>query len=100
VNQIPGASCDRDAATPAYFCDCSMWILRPRCIEIEKGILPFRWMGRRSLPIYQTGGLDIDHDYGVPLTEFWLRKHGFTEHSTPYDAVGRTEHAAFTRNKR
>lgn len=85
VNLIPDASCDRDSAKPCYFCDCSAWILRPRCLDYSKGIQPFRWMGQRSIPLYQQGGLDIDHDYGIPLTEHWLRKNGFTESSTPYD---------------
>jgi hypothetical protein len=84
VDQIPGASCDRDSATPAYFCDCSLWVLRDRCVQLGQGQLPFRWMGHRSLPLHQSGGLDIDHDYGVAMTEHWLRKHGFTEDSTPY----------------
>lgn len=85
VDLIPNASCDRDSAETCYFCDCSVWILRPRCMQLDLGILPFRWMGRRSLPLYQTGGLDIDYDYGIPMTEHWLRKNGFTETKTPYD---------------
>jgi hypothetical protein len=83
-DSIAGASCDRDSAEICYFCDCSVWILRPQCIQLERGILPFRWMGRKSMPLYQTGGLDIDHDYGIAMTEHWLRKHGFTETTTPY----------------
>jgi hypothetical protein len=86
VTAIPGASCDRDSADTCYFCDCSVWVLRSRCMQIENGVLPFRWMGRRSAPLYQQGGLDIDYDYGVAMTEHWLRKHGFTETTTPYEA--------------
>ena len=85
VNSIPGASCDRDSAVTCYFCDCSVWILRPSCMDLDRGSLPFRWIGQRTAPIFQTGGLDIDHDYGVAMTEHWLRKHGFTETSVPYD---------------
>jgi hypothetical protein len=85
VAAISGASCDRDSATPCYFCDCSVWILRPSCMNLENGNLPFRWMGRRSVPLYQQGGLDIDHDYGIAMTTHWLLKHGFTETTTPYD---------------
>lgn len=84
VSSIEGASCDRDSAETCYFCDCSVWVLRPSCTNLENGILPFRWMGRRSYALYQTGGLDIDHDYGIAMTEHWLRKHGFTEMTTPY----------------
>lgn len=87
VSSIPGASCDRDSAEPCYFCDCSVWVLRPRCMDLDQGILPFRWMGKRSMPLFQTGGLDIDHDYGIAMTEHWLKKHGFTETTTPYEAL-------------
>lgn len=85
VDAIPGASCDRDGAETCYFCDCSAWVLRPGCTNLERGRLPFRWMGARSVPLYQNGGLDIDHDYGIAMTEHWLRKHHFTEARTPYD---------------
>ena len=54
-------------------------------MDKEKGVLPFRWMGRRTLPLFQEGGLDIDHDYGIAQTEYWLRKHGFSEKKTPYE---------------
>jgi CMP-N-acetylneuraminic acid synthetase len=84
VNQIPGASCDRDTATPAYFFDCSAWILRSRCADLDNGILPFRWTGKKTIPLYQSGGLDIDHDYGIAQTEYWLIKHGFGNGVTPY----------------
>lgn len=85
VNMISGASCDRDTATPCYFIDCSVWILRPQCMNLDYGFLPFRWIGQRVAPLHQEGGLDIDHDYGIGHTEFWLRKHGFSETRTPYD---------------
>ncbi|GHU41771.1 hypothetical protein FACS1894190_10260 [Spirochaetia bacterium] len=82
---IDNASCDRDSAEPCYFCDCSIWVLRSRCMDIENGVLPFRWMGKKTAPLYQSGGLDIDHDYGVAMTNHWLLKHGFSETVTPYD---------------
>jgi CMP-N-acetylneuraminic acid synthetase len=88
VHSIENASCDRDSAATAYFCDCSAWILRKRCINLGEGILPFRWMGRRTAPLRQHGALDIDHGYGIAQTEYWLREHGFTEHATPYEATG------------
>lgn len=85
VNSIDNASCDRDSAKACYFCDCSVWVLRKNCMDKEYGILPFRWMGRKTLPLYQEGGLDIDHDYGIAQTEYWLKKHGFDINVTPYD---------------
>lgn len=86
VQSIPGASCDRDTAETAYFCDCSAWILRRRCTDLRHGVLPFRWMGQRAIPLRQEGGLDIDHWYGIAQTEAWLRRHGFSEEATPYDS--------------
>ena len=88
VDSIPGASPDRDSQGDCYFCDCSAWILRASCMDLEKGVLPFLWMGRRTLPLMQSGGLDIDYDYGVAQTEHWLKKNGFTEESTPYESGG------------
>ena len=85
VDEIENASCDRDSAKACYFCDCSVWVLRKRCMDKENGIQPFRWMGKKTVPLFQEGGLDIDHDYGIAQTEYWLRKHGFTENGTPYE---------------
>ena len=84
VDTIPGASCDRDSARAAWFCDCSVWVLRSRCTDLTRGRLPFRWIGQRVYPLRQTAGLDIDHGYGIAHTEWWLREHGFTADVTPY----------------
>lgn len=85
VDSIENASCDRKTSKPCYFCDCSVWVLRKCCVNKENGILPYRWIGRKTLPLFQEGGLDVDHDYGVAQTEYWLKKHGFTENQTPYE---------------
>jgi hypothetical protein len=85
LEHIPNVSCDRDTQGDCWFCDCSAWLLRPSCMDLEYGTLPFRWMGRKSHPLIQEAGLDVDYDYGMAQTEFWLRKHGFTEERTPYD---------------
>jgi len=74
--KIEGATCDRDTAEPCYFCDCSVWVLRNTCVNLNNGILPFRWMGKKSVPLYQEGGLDIDHFYGIAHTIAWLEKFG------------------------
>ena len=60
-------------------------VLLKTLVDKEKGVLPFRWVGRRTLPLFLEGGLDIDHDYGIAQTEYWLRKHGFSEKKTPYE---------------
>ncbi len=87
LEHIPGVSSDRDSQGDCYFCDCSAWILGRRCMDLE-GPLPFRWIGRRSLPLFQEGGLDVDYEQDLVTTEFWLRRHGFTEHTTPYATSG------------
>lgn len=88
VSAIPGASCDRDTAEDCWFCDCSVWVLRPRCIDPLSDSLPFRWTGRAVWPMRQQGGLDIDHPQGIAQTEWWLRGHGFTEDAVPYGKEG------------
>jgi hypothetical protein len=84
VSAIPGASCDRDSAADSWFCDCSVWVLRPRCVDPLSDSLPFRWTGRTIWPLRQEGGLDIDYPYGIAHTEGWLTANGFTEDTTPY----------------
>ena len=73
-------NCDRDSQGNVYFADMGLSVVRPRCLEnLEHGLLPQKWMGRRIHPIHSWGGCDIDYEWQVPMVEFWLRKHGFTE---------------------
>ncbi len=73
-------NCDRDSQGDAWFADVSVSIVRPRCLEnIEDGLLPQKWMGQKIYPLKQWGGCDVDYEWQIPQTEFWLRKHGFTE---------------------
>ena len=79
-------SCDRDSQGDVWFADMGVSIVRARCLEnIENGLLPQRWMGQKIYPLKQWGGCDIDFEWQIPMVEYWLRKHGFTETSTPYD---------------
>ncbi len=79
-------NCDRDSQGDVCFADMGLNLVRPYCIEnIHNGLLPQKWMGKKILPIKQWGGCDIDYEWQVPQTEFWLRKHGFSESKTPYD---------------
>lgn len=80
-------NCDRDSQGDVYYADMGASIVRPCCLEqLHVGLLPQRWMGRKILPIPQWGGLDVDYPWQVPLVEYWLREHGFSETRTPYDA--------------
>jgi Cytidylyltransferase len=75
-------NCDRDSQGSVYFADMGLSVVRPRCLEdLEDGLLPQKWMGRKIHPIVSWGGCDIDYEWQVPLVEYWLRKHGFTEPS-------------------
>lgn len=83
-NMLKGASSNRDSQGNIYFTDGS-FIVRPRCLEnIAYGMLPYPWMGKCSYAIPNWGGLDIDAEWQIPQTEYWLKKSGFTENTTPY----------------
>jgi len=80
-------NCDRDSQGDVCYADMGVSIVRPRCLEdMEHGLLPQKWMGRRIAPIKQWGGCDVDFEWQIPLVEFWLRRHGFDETATPYRA--------------
>ena len=77
---------DRDALGDVYFCDFAVQVVRPeRClVDACGGSLPFRWLGRKQGAITKEFGFDIDYDWQIPVLEHWLRKHGFSESTTPY----------------
>ncbi len=78
-------TCDRDAQGDCYFADVCVSVVRPHCLEkLEYGILPQKWMGQKIYPIMNWGGLDIDKEWQMPQAEFWLKKNGFSEVTTPY----------------
>ena len=75
-------NCDRDSQGEVHFADMSLSVVRPRCMEnMDFGLLPQKWMGRKIAPIRSWGGCDVDYEWQIPSVEFWLRKHGFTDHS-------------------
>ena len=82
-------NCDRDSHSDSWFADGGLAVVRPRCFEdIEGGLLPFKWMGRRIYPLRQWGGLDVDHEWQMPLVKHWLMEHGFDEEgrrASPFD---------------
>lgn len=68
-------NCDRNSQGDVWFADMGVSIVRPRCLEnIEGGLLPQKWMGRKIYPLKQWGGLDVDYEWQIPQIEFWLRK--------------------------
>jgi GTP:adenosylcobinamide-phosphate guanylyltransferase len=80
-------NCDRDSQGDVWFADVSVSVVRPSCLDnLHGGLLPQKWMGQKIYPLKQWGGCDIDYEWQVPQVEYWLKKHGFTETSTPYTA--------------
>ena len=87
--QLVNVTCDRNTAGDIYFVDAALSVVRPRALEhLHEGLPPFRWLGRTIWPMVQRGGLDVDDEEGLVLTEHWLRRHGFTETTTPYEVSG------------
>ena len=83
---IKAVNCDRDSQGDVFFADMSVSIVRPRCLEdLNFGVLPQRWMGRRIYPLKQWGGCDVDYAWQIPTVEYWLREHGFSETKVPYN---------------
>jgi len=79
-------NCDRDSQGDAWFADMGISIVSPHCLEdLSYGLLPQKWMGQKIYPLKQWGGCDVDFEWQIPLVEYWLRKHGFSENKTPYD---------------
>lgn len=85
VASFERASSDRGSTGDIYFSTASLWVCRSRAIEnIGKGVLPFKWMGRKSVPLIVDDGLDVDSERDFVITEHWLRMHGYTESKVPY----------------
>ena len=81
-------NCDRDSQGDIWFADMGVSIVRPRCLEnIEQGLLPQKWMGRKIYPLKQWGGCDVDYEWQIPSVEYWLKQHGFSDSVSPYDCT-------------
>jgi hypothetical protein len=79
-------NCDRDSQGEVHFADMSVSVVRPHCLDrLGDGLLPQKWMGQRIAAIRSWGGCDVDYEWQMPMVEFWLRKHGFTD---PTEAGG------------
>lgn len=85
--QLARFTCDRNTQGEVWYADCSAFVVRPYCFDYDThGQQPFRWYGKRAYALQQWGGLDVDEHWQMALAEYWLRQHGFSEESTPYDA--------------
>jgi len=71
-------NCDRDSQGNVYFADMSLSVVRPRCLEnLESGLLPQKWMGKKIMPIKSWGGCDVDYKWQIPGVEHWLITNGY-----------------------
>ncbi len=85
LSLMDNVSSIRDSQGSVYFCDLSIQVMKPICFErMDEGQLPFKWQGRKSKAIITDFGFDIDGEWQIPVIEYWLKKHGFTEISVPW----------------
>src|SRR5712691_1147475 len=73
----------------AYFPDALLWVFRPRVLSsAPRGQGLSEWImdcaRHRVFPLVHEGYGDVDYVWQVPAVEEWLRRHGFSQHSTPY----------------
>ena len=77
-------NCDRDSQGNVYFADMSLSVVRPKCLEnLESGLLPQKWMGKKIMPIKSWGGCDVDYKWQIPGVEHWLISNGFKKNEKP-----------------
>jgi len=70
-------NCDRDSQGDVWCADVSLSVVRPDNFHnMEQGLPPQKWMGRKILPIYNNAGLDIDFEWQIGQIEWWLKKYG------------------------
>jgi len=79
-------NCDRDSQGDVWFADMGVSIVRHRCLDnLEEGLLPQKWMGRKIFPLQQWGGCDVDFEWQLAGVEYWLAQQGFSAAATPYE---------------
>lgn len=83
-SDIPSTtSSNRQTMTPCFLLDGAARAMRvSHCFPI-KGPQPFPYLGNHTLSVSNEGGLDIHSPEDVLLTEYYLRRHGFTEETLP-----------------
>lgn len=86
LSRVVPISCDRDKSEDCYFCDNSFTLVRREALaRLHENHGPFKWMGNRVRFIEQMpGGGDVDVAWQVPVVEWWLQQHGFSETKVPY----------------
>ena len=71
VNKL---TCDRDSQGDSFFADMSHSIVRSRALaNIDKGLLPQKWMGKKIIPIFNKNGCDIDESWQLDMSIRWIK---------------------------
>ena len=75
LKQFKNINSIRSSQGDVYFCDLSVQIIRKKVFEnMHKGMQPFQWMGKKSYPLFNTYGFDIDEKWQKIAIEEWLRE--------------------------
>ena len=75
LKHIKNVSSIRSSQGDVYFCDLSVQIIRSRVFEnMDKGMQPFQWMGKKSYPLINSYGFDIDEKWQKVAVELWLKE--------------------------
>tara|TARA_B100001250_G_C19810694_1_gene795567 strand:- start:1880 stop:2626 length:747 start_codon:yes stop_codon:yes gene_type:complete len=86
IESFDDVSSIRDSQGSVYFADLSIQILRPVCFtEMSEGVKPLQWMGRNTYGLEVDFGFDLDEEWQLPVIQYWLSKHGFTESVVPWE---------------
>jgi hypothetical protein len=69
-------NCDRDSQGDVWFADMGFSIVRPHCLEnMNDGLLPQKWMGKKIFPFKQEAGFDLDYEWQLPGLKYWNKKY-------------------------
>lgn len=76
LNLIGNVSSIRSSQGDVYFCDLSIQVIRKRVFDnMSEGMQPFQWMGKKSYPLKNSYGFDIDEEWQKAAIEIWLKKY-------------------------
>lgn len=68
-------SCDRNCQGDVWFADVAVSVVRPRNLDnLEAGVPPQKWMGKRIYPLRQQAGCDVDEEWQIRQVEWWLER--------------------------
>ena len=74
LNLMDNVSSIRSSQGDVYFCDLSVQVIRSRVFEnMKEGMQPFQWMGKKSFPLKNSFGFDIDEEWQKTAIEVWLK---------------------------